>query len=145
MTPQAAAYANDFNLQKVLPDKTDCMPAGPPEHEVDPPKENCPVLLDLDLDGFHLSGPDPAVRFDIDADGTPDQIAWTRAGVSQPGEIRPAAAAGVVSLDYAFRDIRRRDAFGNLFRYVSRMEMRTRQGKVRPWFNYDVIFADATP
>src|SRR6476661_7145427 len=56
-----------------------CMPVPyVPKPEV--PDENCPVLLDLARDGFHLSGPDPAVRFDIDADGVLDNIAWTRAG-----------------------------------------------------------------
>lgn len=46
----------------------------------EPPDENCPILLDLALDGFHLSGPHPAVSFDIDGDGTLDSIAWTREG-----------------------------------------------------------------
>ncbi|MGH9361892.1 MAG: hypothetical protein ACRD2T_08240 [Thermoanaerobaculia bacterium] len=36
-----------------------------------------PVLLDLDLDGFHLSGPDQAVHFDLDADGVAEALAWT--------------------------------------------------------------------
>jgi hypothetical protein len=57
----------------------DCMPPEP-EKPDDIPKENCPVILDLSLDGFHLSGPDPSVSFDIDADGQPDQIAWTAKG-----------------------------------------------------------------
>jgi len=57
-----------------------CADAYEPPPKPDAPKENCPVLLDLEQDGFHLSGPDPAVRFDIDADGTPDSIAWTQAG-----------------------------------------------------------------
>lgn len=56
---------------------------------------------------------------------------------------RSARAAGVVSLDYAYRTTGHRDSFGNLFRYVSRAEMRTRQGRVRSWLTYDVIFADA--
>jgi len=181
------------------------------------------VLLDLNLDGFHLSGPSPAVRFDIDADGTPDQIAWTRAGdddaflcldrnqngiiddgtelfgyatpllsgqpahigyralaeldwpemggnedwkvdardvmfrslcvwndknrdgVSQAGEIQSAEAAGVVSLDYVFHETGLRDSFGNLFRYGSHGEFRTRLGRVRPWLTYDVIFAEGAP
>lgn len=218
----ATAHANDYNLHKSEPDRTGCVPPQP-DRPGSPPEENCPVLLDLDLDGFHLSGPDPAVSFDIDADGAPDRIAWTRAGdddaflcldrnhngiidngtelfgyatplltgepaqigygalaeldwpalggnydgkidagdatfsslcvwndwnrdgVSQQSEVQPAAAAGVVSLDYAFRETRRRDAFGNLFRFVSHAEMRNRQGKVRSWPTYDVIFADAEP
>lgn len=53
-------------------------PDPPPKPEV--PEEDCPILLDLNQDGFHLSGPDPAVSFDIDADGIPDQIAWTKVG-----------------------------------------------------------------
>jgi hypothetical protein len=48
----------------------------PPE----PPPENCPVLLDLAQDGFHLSGPESPVSFDIDADGEREAIAWTQAG-----------------------------------------------------------------
>jgi hypothetical protein len=39
-----------------------------------------PVLLDLDLDGFHLSGPDQAVHFDLDADGIAEALAWTAPG-----------------------------------------------------------------
>lgn len=50
-----------------------------PELPEPPDPDNCPILVDLGLDGFHLSGPDPSVSFDIDADGSQDQIAWTRA------------------------------------------------------------------
>jgi len=50
----------------------------PPLIEI--PRENCPVILDLQLDGFHLSGTDPAVHFDINADGIPEAIAWTKSG-----------------------------------------------------------------
>ncbi len=42
-----------------------------------PPLDNCPIVLDLALNGLHLSGPTPAVSFDINADGTPNEIAWT--------------------------------------------------------------------
>lgn len=72
-----AAHSNDYNLHDLLYTPEDCIPDLPEEPEV--PKENCPVILDLGLDGFHLSGADPAVSFDIDADGAPNQIAWTRA------------------------------------------------------------------
>jgi len=44
------------------------------------PFECSPVILDLARDGFLLSGADPAVPFDIDTDGSPDLISWTRAG-----------------------------------------------------------------
>lgn len=199
----------------------ECMPDPPAREEI--PKENCPVLLDLEMDGFHLSGSDPAVQFDIDADGVPDEIAWTKAaeddaflcldrnhngivddgtelfgyatrllsgeraqvgyralaeldhpvlggngdgkidsadlmfqslcvwndsnrnGFSEAGEVRSAMAAGVVSLDYSYRTTGHRDSFGNLFRYVSRAEMRSRSGRVRSWLTYDVIFADHEP
>ena len=218
---RVSAHANDFNLHELLYTSTDCIPEVPEDVEI--PDENCPVLLDLGLDGFHLSGPDPAVRFDIDADGTPDRLAWTkgngddaflcldrnrngriddgtelfgfatpllsgqparigyraladldrvelggngdgtideedamfgslcvwndlnRNGVSEQAEIQPAAAAGVVALEYQFRTTRLRDSFGNLFRYVSRGEFRTPAGRSRTWFTYDVIFAEAAP
>jgi hypothetical protein len=58
-----------------------CIPPEPVRVEPpETPPENCPVVLDLGQDGFHLSGLDPAVSFDIDADGTPDRIAWTSRG-----------------------------------------------------------------
>ena len=77
---ELAAHANAYDLHKGWVVGPVCaqpyeVPKPPP-----PPKENCPVLLDLQQDGFRLSGPDPAVHFDIDADGTPDEIAWTQAG-----------------------------------------------------------------
>jgi hypothetical protein len=72
-----AAHSNDYNLHDILYTPGKCIPALPDPIEI--PKENCPVLVDLALDGFHLSGSDPAVSFDIDADGAADQIAWTQA------------------------------------------------------------------
>lgn len=74
-----ASHVNAFNLHSTLYSAPQCAPSrpGPPEK---PPKENCPVLLDLEQNGFHLSGAEPPVNFDIDADGRPDRIAWTRAG-----------------------------------------------------------------
>ena len=38
-----------------------------------------PLLIDHDGNGFHLTSVDEGVLFDIDADGIPDQVAWTRA------------------------------------------------------------------
>lgn len=43
-------------------------------------KTNCPIVLDLERDGYHLAGPTPALAFDIDADGIKDQIGWTAEG-----------------------------------------------------------------
>jgi hypothetical protein len=75
-----AAHVNAYNLHETWSLGPVCADAYEPPPKPDVPKENCPVLLDLEQDGFHLSGPAPAVRFDIDADGIPDQIAWTQAG-----------------------------------------------------------------
>lgn len=36
-----------------------------------------PVLLDLDRDGFHLTGFEDAVLFDLNADGVKDIVGWT--------------------------------------------------------------------
>jgi hypothetical protein len=38
-----------------------------------------PILLDLDGNGFHLTGVDDPVSFDIDGDGLPERLAWTSA------------------------------------------------------------------
>jgi hypothetical protein len=40
----------------------------------------CPILIDLDNDGFHLAGLNDAVTFDLDADGQSDRISWTAFG-----------------------------------------------------------------
>lgn len=42
--------------------------------------EGCPILLDLDQNGFHLTGIDDPVWFDIDADGVPEWTSWTDGG-----------------------------------------------------------------
>jgi hypothetical protein len=39
-----------------------------------------PVLVDVDGDGFNLTDADGGVPFDIDADGTREQLSWTSAG-----------------------------------------------------------------
>ncbi len=75
-----AAHANDYNLHRIWADGPKCAQPFEPPPRPEIPDENCPVLLDLQQDGFHLSGPSPAIRFDIDADGDLDEIAWTKAG-----------------------------------------------------------------
>jgi hypothetical protein len=40
----------------------------------------CPIVIDLQGDGFHFSGLEDAVWFDIDGDLIPDEIGWTAAG-----------------------------------------------------------------
>jgi hypothetical protein len=74
------AHANAFNIHVVKNTETQCMIIVDSQPPPPPPKENCPILLDLQRNGFLLSGPDPAVSFDIDADGALDPIAWTSAG-----------------------------------------------------------------
>jgi hypothetical protein len=46
----------------------------------DYPYDCTPILIDLENDGIHLTGIDDPVRFDIDANGTPDLISWTDRG-----------------------------------------------------------------
>lgn len=38
---------------------------------------NCPIIVDLDRNGYHLTGVEDGVRFDLDSDGTPELVAWT--------------------------------------------------------------------
>jgi hypothetical protein len=215
---EMAVHVNHYNYHNVWTSMPDCVEPPPEIDPIDPPDENCPVILDLAQDGFHLSGPDPAVSFDIDADGVRNQIAWTRAndddaflcldrnhngviddgrelfgyatllwngqparigyvalaeldspeaggnrdgkidgsdqsfhslcawidanrdGVSQAHEIHGLEESRVVALSYSYRMTRLRDTYGNLFRYVSRADMRTPSGAVLPWPTFDVIF-----
>lgn len=51
------------------------------EDTPDPDTEwGCPILLDLDSNGFHLGGLDASVQFDLDADGVEEEMAWTARG-----------------------------------------------------------------
>jgi len=212
------AHSNAYSLHQIVYTGIKCIPDRPEIPQ--PPDENCPILLDLGLNGFHLSGQDPAVSFDIDADGTPDNIAWTRSssddaflcmdrnhngqidngtelfgfatpllsgqpakigylalaeldkveaggngdgkidaldsafpdlcvwtdrnrdGRSQIGEIRSLDQAGVTALYYTYGTIHLVDPFGNLFRYISHVDMRGPRGSVISWPTYDVIFAE---
>ena len=38
---------------------------------------NSPIIVDVSNDGYRLTNARQGVPFDIDADGTPDQVAWT--------------------------------------------------------------------
>lgn len=40
---------------------------------------NCPIIFDVGRNGYRLTSPEDGVWFDIDADGTPEKIAWTHA------------------------------------------------------------------
>jgi hypothetical protein len=209
------AHANQYNLHERHSVEQQCIPAEP---VVEIPRENCPVLLDLQGNGFHLSG-SPGVSFDIDADGAPNHIGWTQAGqdeaflcldrnkngiiddgselfgfatpllsgrparigyralaeldkyeaggngdgrvdandamfenlcvwvdknrdgMSQPEEISALDEVGVVYLSYDYRPTRLTDSYGNMFRYVSQVGMRSPGGSVVSWPSFDVIFA----
>jgi hypothetical protein len=39
---------------------------------------NCPIIIDTARDGFKLTSVENGVRFDLDADGVAEQVAWTR-------------------------------------------------------------------
>lgn len=53
------AHANLYNLHQRQDTESAC--TGPPPPSVQKPEKYTPVLVDLETDGFHLSGPDPAV------------------------------------------------------------------------------------
>lgn len=211
-----AAHFNAQNVHQRADSESAC--TGPPSPDVQWEKYT-PVLLDLEMDGFHLSGPDPAVSFDLNADGTPDRTAWTSAGedeaflcmdrngngiiddgrelfgsatplisggtdesgysainemdwpvaggnsdgmidandpmferlcvwvdanrdgVSQRREIRSLEQAGVVGFKGGYKKMHKTDDFGNLFRYTSRVYMRSKDGSVTSWPSFDIIFA----
>ena len=44
------------------------------------PNDACPVLIDLEGDGFHMTGLTDPVVFDIDADGNGEVMGWTNRG-----------------------------------------------------------------
>lgn len=45
-----------------------------------PTMEGCPLLLDIERNGIHLTGLADGVWFDIDADGQRDRMSWTDRG-----------------------------------------------------------------
>jgi hypothetical protein len=40
---------------------------------------NCPLIIDTARDGYRLTSVENGVRFDLNADGVPEKVAWTRA------------------------------------------------------------------
>ena len=62
-------------------------------------------------------------------------------GISQPSEIRTLPQEGVLSLSLAFKESRRRDKFGNEFRYKALVNPanRTGESELSKWA-YDVFF-----
>lgn len=76
-----------------------------------PPGYVSPILIDLDHDGFQLTGLNDAVLFDVDADGTPNRISWTAAGVADSFLVLDRNGNGVIDDG--------QELFGNATRLVS--------------------------
>jgi hypothetical protein len=190
---------------------TDCVngqcPLGAP---------SCPLLIDMENDGIHLTGLDNPVWFDIDADGEIELMSWTdhgegllaldrngngsiddggelfgdstvladgtraangylalaeldsgsfggngngridpgdfafvslrlwrdrdHSGTSRPDELHTLAEAGIQQIGLEYRSSRRRDRYGNEFRYLGRAWKTGPFGIVRPILTWDVFF-----
>jgi hypothetical protein len=50
---------------------------APPREEDEGPPVNCPLVVDLGQPGFDFTSAAEGVRFDIDADGIAEELAWT--------------------------------------------------------------------
>jgi hypothetical protein len=61
-------------------------------------------------------------------------------GKSAPSELKTLDDIGIVALEFAFRDSRRRDQYGNLLRYWSRAWIRVASGRVVAVDTCDVFF-----
>lgn len=57
---------------------------------------NCPIIVDLDGNGYRLSGVSDGVVFDIDADGMADAIGWTELGESDAFLVWDRNANGLI-------------------------------------------------
>lgn len=62
--------------------------------------------------------------------------------VSQPPELRSLAAAGVHRVDTRYRELRRTDRYGNLFRFKARALIADRHGRPHWSTTYDVFFVE---
>ena len=69
---------------------------SPVRDKPQPPDQNCPIVLDLDGNGYHLGDVAHAVSFDLDADGTPEELAWTRGGTGDALLARDLDGNGVI-------------------------------------------------
>ncbi len=191
---------------------------GDSEVEDSPDADGCnptPIVVDVLGNGYKLSGTEPSVLFDIDADGHLDAISWTsfgtddsflwldsnfdgvvstgaelfgnvgylngferlrgfdargrggnndgiidrldsiwrrlllwtdldRDGLTDPAEVTSLAATSTVSLSYDYQTVGRRDEFGNLFRFQSRLTLLDAEKKAKTALVFDVIFRRAT-
>jgi hypothetical protein len=64
-----ALYQECLNVEGARWNEPTCQCVGYPS----------PVLVDTAGDGFRLTGASDGVRFDLDSDGVPERVAWTRA------------------------------------------------------------------
>jgi hypothetical protein len=62
-----------------------------------PDTSGCPIILDLGKQNLQLTGAGDGVSFDIDADGTPDVIAWTAADGEDAFLVADLDGDGVIS------------------------------------------------
>jgi hypothetical protein len=176
----------------------------------------CPILVDMENDGIHLTGLDDPVWFDIDADGDRDLMSWTdrsegllvldrnvnglidngselfgnatrlangtqasngyvalaefdswafggngngaidpadsafsslriwtdlnHDGNSQPEELQTLDAAGIRRIGLDYRQSRRRDRYGNEFRFLGTAWKDGHLGVAHPILTWDVFF-----
>ena len=70
-TPEPDPYCNVYCWTSCV---NNVCPSRPPDGEP------CPILIDLENDGIHLTGLGDPVWFDIDADGETDLLSWTDRG-----------------------------------------------------------------
>jgi hypothetical protein len=64
-------------------------------------------------------------------------------GVSQPEELKTLAQAGIRRLGLDYRESRRRDRYGNEFRFLGTAWKEGRHGRVHPILTWDVFFLNA--
>lgn len=79
------ADANNTNpVEQSVEDDGTGTQGGTDPSNTNPPGQTSPLIIDLDRNGFHLTGLDDPVVFDIDADGHLETVGWTE-GTSWEG------------------------------------------------------------
>lgn len=61
-------------------------------------------------------------------------------GISETEELHTLSELGVESISLDYRESRRRDRYGNTFRYRAKVELRNRRGRLVERWAYDVFF-----
>jgi hypothetical protein len=78
-TGETVSYA-DVRPQQSRSRQQQCLDMGGTWNGVSCSIPNCPLIIDTAGDGYRLTSVEDGVRFDLDADGYPELVAWTRAG-----------------------------------------------------------------